>query len=314
MAYYSRNYNRARVSNPRTPVQVQVPPQYIETHQWLMAYNGMFSFLLDMRSKLLKYGQLSDKQWGAVYKCMRSEIQLNAVPDPTVILVENCEVPIIVSATAARYIAKVNKWPMNPCTLTVTQIKSTDRRGFTARVKVDWDSNVSMCRCCGKDLTDWRSQATGVGPVCVKGTNIPYVRNQADVARFQQEIKKIAASMGEVEVYIKKWHVKQGMNLIQNALSTSTPVKSTAEYSEDHIIPLPHFDWDATTRVLRISSAKVPFFNNTLNLMPTTIGVRNIHTGNTPRFHMHTAVRTDGIVLYQSIDLEQPIKLEIHTI
>ena len=60
-------------STPKAPVVLQVPPIYVETHKWLMAYNGTFGFLLDLRSKLIKYGKLTDKQWVAIYKCMESE-------------------------------------------------------------------------------------------------------------------------------------------------------------------------------------------------------------------------------------------------
>lgn len=313
-AYRSKSYNSRRSNYnkaAKAPVVMQIPPMYKETYQWLAAYNGMFNFLLDLRSKLLKYGQLSDKQWGAIYKCMESEIQLNKPADPTQVLVETCNIPIVVSATSARHIAKVNKWPMNPRTLVVTQIKSQDRRGITVRVKVNWTGNVSECRCCGKSLTDWRSQATGVGPYCVKGTGIHYVRNQADVARFQNEIAQLAQQMGEVEVYIKKWHVQEGMGNLEAARSASTPVKLNTEVSEEHIMPFPHFDWNSTTRVLSIPSVKVPFYNFSMNAMPMTIGVRNIHTGNVAKFFMHTAVRTDGIILYTSINLDEPINLHI---
>jgi len=311
-AYRTKSYNRPQTQKPTVSVQIQVPSHMNEAHAWLMKYNGMFNLLLDLRSKLLKYGQLSDKQWGAIDRCKRREELTKKAADPTTILVDSCHVPIVVSPTSARYIAKVHKWPMNPCTLTVTQIKSVDHRGMTLRVKPDWDSNVSVCRCCAKSLTDWRSQATGVGPICVRGTGISYVRNQADVARFQQEIKQLATSMGEVEVYIKKWHLKEGMNGLNHLIQNATPSKiELPAVSEDHIIPFQHFDWNPTLRVLSIPSFKIPFFTPIMNEMPLIIGVRSSRTGTVATFFLHTAVRTDGIMLYTSTGLEDPIKVEI---
>jgi len=50
-------------------------------------------------------------------------------------------------------------------------------------------SDVSSCRVCGRDLTDWRSQATGVGPVCSKSLGIPYVKSKLDVAVYKKLLK-----------------------------------------------------------------------------------------------------------------------------
>ena len=215
---YKKRTNSANTA-PRKPVTIVVPTGFEQVHTDLMAYSGTFGFVLDLRSKLCKYGKLSDKQWEAAKKCLAPK----PVVDPNVVLVDSCNVPIVVTATSARHIAKTVGWPMNPTTLVVTKIKNRDRRGFTATVKADWTGNVSVCRCCGKSLTDWRSQATGVGPVCVKGTGIQYVRSQQDVARFQQEMQDLCKKMGEVEVYIKGWHVKEGMHTIDNITSTATP-------------------------------------------------------------------------------------------
>jgi len=221
-AFPARSYKKRTNSastTPRKPMIIVVPTGLEQVHTELMAYNGTFGFVLDLRTKLCKYGKLSDKQWEAAKKCLAPK----PVVDPNAVLVDSCNIPIVVSATSARHIAKTVNWPMNPTTLVVTKIKNRDRRGFTATVKADWSGSVSACRCCGKSLTDWRSQATGVGPVCVKGTGIQYVTNKQDIARFQKDMENLCKTMGEVEVYIKGWHVKQGMPTIDSITSTATP-------------------------------------------------------------------------------------------
>lgn len=226
-AFPARKYKTRTTSvskAPRKPVTIEVPTGLEQVHTELMAYNGTFGFVLDLRSKLCKYGKLSDKQWEAAKKCLAPK----PVADPNLVLVETCNIPIVVSATAARYIAKSNNWSMNPTTLTVTQIKNRDRRGFTAVVKADWSGTVTDCRCCGKSLTDWRSQATGVGPVCVKRTGIKYITDKNDIARFQKEMQDLCTKMGEVEVYIKDWHVKEGLLIVHRITDNATPKKVTA--------------------------------------------------------------------------------------
>lgn len=214
----------------------------------------MFSYILDMRRAMNRFGKLSDKQWNAVAKCLAPK----PVEDPNVIAVTSCNIPITVSASAARYIAKANQWKFNPRTLVVTQIKSKNHKGYTVRAKVNWTGNVSECRCCGKTLEDWRSQATGVGPYCVKKTGIPYVKNQADVARFQKEMEVLAAQLGEVEVFIKKWHLNTGSGDLDGAIASTKPTTVAPAVSATElqlapatpIIPVEHFKWDQSNGLL----------------------------------------------------------------
>lgn len=226
-----------------TSVTHHIPTGFDQVYDDLINYNGTFSFVIEMRSTMNKYGKLSDKQWNAVMKCLAPK----PAEDPNVIAVASCNIPITVSASAARYIAKANQWTFNPRTFVVTQVKSKNHRGYMVRAKINWTGNVSECRCCGKTLEDWRSQATGVGPYCVKKTGITYVKKLADVARFQKEMEVLAAKLGEVEVFIKKWHLNTGSGDLDGAIENTKPVTTTTATpspSPYPIIPVEHFKWD----------------------------------------------------------------------
>jgi len=89
----------------------------------------------------------------------------------------------------------------------------------------------------------------------VKGTGIQYVRNQQDVARFQKEMQDLCQKMGEVEVYIKGWHVKEGMHMIDSIASTATPKKVVAtaspvlqRVSTTTEVNITDLQWDDKTR------------------------------------------------------------------
>ena len=283
-----------------------VPPQYAKTHSDMIMYNGTFNLILNIRSAFLKYGKLTDKQWAAVEKCLRPQ----PVHDPNVILVPACNIPIVISASAARVIARKNKWDINPCTLLVTQILTEQKGTLRLKVKADWSGSVGVCRCCGKSLTDWRSQATGVGPVCVKRTNIRYVTDQNDVARFQKEMEDYCAKLGEVEVEIKRWAFKDGLGAITSAIANAkpsppitqtitTPISSSASVDaarnafigalNAHTLfnggpyecLLSMFDWNENTRVLRPKPNGVKF-NPPADC--NTIMVHNPITGNHVEF------------------------------
>jgi len=289
--------------NPKPPVKPTIPNGHYQVYNDLMAYTGNFTLLHNLRNAINRYGNLTDKQWAAAKKCLAPQ----DTPDPNVILAEGCHVPITVSASAARYIARIHNWPVNPRTLTVVQINSYSRRKYKVKVKIDWDSNVSECRCCGRSLTDWRSQATGVGPTCVKRTNIQYVRHQSDVARFQQEIQKLVAQLGVVEVELKDWHIQLGSDALERIVKMAkpTPVKPTIPnghyqaYNSD--IPLIHFkecEWNPKDRTLHFDRKKADELEITDD--HERLYVHNTSTGNTVLFAK--LGRFEGISRYSSMD------------
>jgi len=253
-----------------------------------MSYNGTFNLLLNLRNAIMRYGRLTDKQWAAAAKCLAPKQQ-----DEPQTLSVNCNIPIIINANAARVIAKANNWPFNPRTLIVTQIKSADRKGYTAVVKIDWTGDSQDCRCCGKALTDWRSQATGVGPVCVKRTNIKYVTNQADVARFQKDMEALAQKLGEVEVTIKRWAIQQGSSQLQAAIPA--PVKSTPTVTRPKI-SITNCTWNAQKSLFTVKGFSV-------SLDTTEVEVVNGMSGNSRIFTKHlttpevTLWKCDGLYL-----------------
>ena len=300
---------------PKAPVTPTIPAAYAKAHVDLMNYNGTFNFLLDTRHKLMKYGSLSDKQWEAVVKCLTSTTPVQSPVDQ--ILVESCNIPITINPTAARVIAKANKWPINPCTLMVTQVKSKNSKGLTVRAKINWTGNVGVCRCCNKTLTDWRSQATGVGPYCVKRTGISYVRNQADITRFQKEMEDLCNQLGEVEFFIKNWSILGGRKDLDTIIRATTPTKIDTS-RVDAVVPFTRFDWDAKTRILSCKSSLLEsyFPDFSKGKMPNILGVHNSKTKNTANFLFNAdskqAVGSKYTAYYISVSLENPIKLHVY--
>lgn len=202
------------MANAITP-NADIPVGYTQTADYIIDYKGTFSFILDLRSKLIKYRRLSDGQWAAAKKVMEKEKTLIVSANAFTSGIKSfdtikCKVPITTSFRAARSIAKDNGWKFNPMTLLVHEVLNYDgRKMLELRVSIDWTGNATSCRCCGKPLTDWRSQATGVGPVCVKHTSIPYVKTKQDVQKFQAEMLKLCESLGVVTIKISKWAIDE---------------------------------------------------------------------------------------------------------
>jgi hypothetical protein len=71
---------------------------------------------------------------------------------------------------------------------------------------------------CGRDLTDWRSQATGVGPVCSKSLGIPYVKNELDVEVYKKLLKLKIDKIGDLTFWLAKSQIKEGREDLENSL------------------------------------------------------------------------------------------------
>lgn len=237
---------------------------------YLNTYKGNFSFILDLRVKLARYKDLSDRQWDAAEKVMRKDQDFGNTVANTAKAVDETPIvythPIEINFRTAISVAKEQRWKFNPMTFNVHEIISYDgRKMLKLRVSINWEGTASVCRCCGRALTDWRSQATGVGPVCVKHLPIPYVKNKQDVDRFQKSMKALCDTIGVVEIEISKYAIVQSMrdhmmNAIQlevkNRLAAvATPEAPKANDTDQRV--------DRIINYLRITNSLAPNVNTT---------------------------------------------------
>ena len=118
-------------------------------------------------------------------------------------------VNIKITKFIAKRIAEDNDLQFKPFLLTVTKVLRETEKAYQVVGKMN-TSDVSSCRCCGKDLTDWRSQATGVGPVCSKSLGIPYVKNEEDVAVYKKLLKLKIDKIGDLTFWLAKSQIIEG--------------------------------------------------------------------------------------------------------
>ena len=72
-------------------------------------------------------------------------------------------------------------------------------------------TDVGCCRNCGRDLTDWISKASGMGPICAKYLGIKRPTTKQEIAEFNKNLKEKIEEMGEFEFWIPKSHIKNAM-------------------------------------------------------------------------------------------------------
>lgn len=176
-------------------------------------YKGNNSFILSLQSGLKKYGSLTAKQFDAAGSYF-SKLETPR-PEPKS---KDVNVNLKVSKFIAKRIADDNNLEFRPFMVTITKVLRTTNKAYEVVGRMN-TSDVSSCRCCGLDLTDWRSQATGVGPVCAKKLNIPYVKNPEDVEVFKKMLKLKIDTIGDLTFWVPKSQISEGLKELEAQLS-----------------------------------------------------------------------------------------------
>ena len=174
------------------------------TTEKIRNYKGNNNFMNSIKSGLLRYGRLSIKQMGAAEKFFGKTNTPQVESNPI-----NVNVEIKVKRFIAKKIKEDNDLEFAPFLLTVSKVLRETEKAYQVVGQMT-TSDVTSCRCCGKDLTDWRSQATGVGPVCSKYLNIPYVKKQEDVAVFKKLLELKIRQIGDLTFWLAKSQIVEG--------------------------------------------------------------------------------------------------------
>ena len=128
-------------------------------------------------------------------------------------MIESQPTDVNVDIKVKRFIAKrikeENELEFAPFMLTVNKVLRETAKAYQVVGKMT-TSDVTSCRCCGKDLTDWRSQATGVGPTCSKHLDIPYVKKQEDVEVYKKMLKLKIDQIGDLTFWLAKSQIVEG--------------------------------------------------------------------------------------------------------
>ena len=124
---------------------------------------------------------------------------------------------IKISRFIAKRVAEENDLEFKPFLLTITKVLKETNKAYQVVGKMN-TSDVSSCRCCGKDLTDWRSQATGVGPVCSKTLGIPYVKKEEDVVVYKKLLKLKIDKIGDLTFWLAKSQIKEGKSELEESI------------------------------------------------------------------------------------------------
>ena len=204
------------ITNIREKVKSMAPIEVRKNIEQIMDYKGDNKFVLDLKAKYEKYGKLTEKQIDAGLKVVNRKVQ-NKMAKP--LRLPNTET-IVVGQRTGRSIKEEKGLDFLPIQIDVSHIIGVSRKAVHLRWKL---STVvgSVCRCCGRKLTDELSKLTGMGRTCAKNTNVPYVKNTDDLERFMEDLKVRVDEIGEFDFWIPKSQIIEWKGIYKAMAKTS---------------------------------------------------------------------------------------------
>ena len=175
-------------------------------------YNGNNGFIISLQGGLKKYGKLTERQESSATNFF-SKLETPKVEFKS----KDVEVDIKVTRFIAKKIAEDNKLEFNPYLMTISKVVEETNKAYKVVGRMT-TSDVTCCRNCGRDLTDWRSQATGVGPTCAKHMRIEYVRKQEDIEVFLKMLQIMVDRVGDLTFWLPKSQIKEGYKELQESI------------------------------------------------------------------------------------------------
>ncbi len=167
-------------------------------------YKGQNAFVNEIKSKLESFGKLTEKQVSAAMN------QITKENNKTVVRKVNVPAPgntIKVGRAVGERLKETYNLQFNPILLDITKVLEFTSKAVKFSGKLTSKSG-SICKCCGRTLTDDFSKITGVGKTCASHMGITYITDKSQVERFNQDYMKQVEAIGEIEFWVPISQIK----------------------------------------------------------------------------------------------------------
>ena len=188
---------KALASKPKVNVE-ELP----ENMKKIVNYEGTNKFVNDIKSKLLTYGTLSDKQIEAANKQIQKEIdKANVVtlkkPIPTI------GDTIKIGRSIGVQLKEQYGLKFNPILIDITKVLAMSPKAiqFSGKLTI---KRGDVCTCCLRTLTDEFSMLTGMGKTCASKVGVTYITDKSQAEKFRMEYLKRVEEIGEMSFWVPK--------------------------------------------------------------------------------------------------------------
>jgi hypothetical protein len=170
----------------------------------IQAYTGENSFVKEIKSKLEKYGKLSDKQVSTALGQIQKE-EAKAATKKMNIPAEGDTIQV--GRKIGQQMKETYGLEFNPTILDITKVLGISPKAvkFEGKMTV---KRAKVCVCCAKTLTDEFSMLTTMGKTCAKHMRVEYIKDKSQADRFRKDYLKRVEEIGVMEFWVPKSQLK----------------------------------------------------------------------------------------------------------
>lgn len=178
--------------------------QMTEDLQKIAKYDGPSNFVNDIKSKLLKYGTLTQNQIQAGLNQIEKELNQKNTHKMNIPTVGET---IKVGRRIGERLKETYNLKFNPILLDITKVLAVSPKAVKFEAKLT-EKRGKVCCVCARTLTDELSMLSGVGKMCSDHVGVPYLTNKSQAESFRQEYLKRINELGTMEVWVPKSQIK----------------------------------------------------------------------------------------------------------
>jgi len=165
-------------------------------------YGGSNKFVLNIKSKSLTYGNLTDLQVTRANEQIKKESEQKSklvFPKPLPTPGET----IKVGRSIGIKLKETYGLKFNPILIDISKVIAITEKAvmFSGKLTI---KRGDVCTCCMKTLTDEFSMLTGMGKTCAKHLGVTYITDKSQATKFREEYLKRVDEIGEMEFWVPK--------------------------------------------------------------------------------------------------------------
>lgn len=175
-----------------------------EDMQKIAKYDGPSNFVNDIKSKLLKYGTLTQNQIQSGLNQIQKESNQKNTHKMNIPTVGET---IKVGRGIGERLKETYSLKFNPILLDITKVLAVSPKAVKFEAKLT-EKRGKVCCVCARTLTDELSMLSGVGKMCSQHVGVPYLTDKSQAESFRQEYLKRINELGTMEVWVPKSQIK----------------------------------------------------------------------------------------------------------
>ena len=179
-------------------------------------YEGESTFVKDIKSKLMTYGTLTDRQVQAVLKQIEKE---ENKAKTLKIKIPTPGETIKIGRKIGQQLKEKYGLKFNPILIDITKVTAVSPKAvqFVGKMTI---KRGDVCMCCAKSLTDEFSMLTKLGKQCAGHMGVEYIKDASQAERLREEYLNRVEEIGSMEFWVPKNQIKTWGSVTEMAVES----------------------------------------------------------------------------------------------